>query len=408
MSKRHRSPTRGGSSRRSGKVAKRGSRNSPEDEYASQKWNIDDLRALASLAIGGDFSKTGRAAIAARLVAKKVNASVFSEQAIAAHRDALAKSNKASPPSDADEDSDDEIDGVAIVPETASGLAELKEKIKLLEAQVQAKNIGGTALANTPTQGNDPILATTDKITKIEKIAQDFAVQKTSVSKAAEGNYTEVWELSRYSVHRQTQAATSSTPGQITLTTSTKKASLPQSFADWSSQIGVLEIIRQQFAVHGASSDRLYVDFFRDTIWVMFTPLGVATMDRHIRQNAASKAIAWWPIPADVLTMGLIFSLPHLQNPAFCQICGQVNHLDTLCPLSDALSPSIKHVTFAPAIPTNQPGTPNAAASPTVCPHFMRPGALGKCKPWKGKVCSFIHICPSCKGNKHHTKKCNR
>lgn len=417
MSVRRRSPAIRPASKR-GRTASRGGRGQQRatDEFSSVHWQLEDLRALASLTIGGDFSREGRVAITASLVEAKVDARPYNSQVIAAHRNALARNKQ--PPVDT---GDDEIDGIPIV-----NMDSLQAQIALLQTQLtiamQNKSvpvISPPPAPNPPNQGNDPLVVNvvSDKLTRIEKFAQDFAVQKGSVAKAADGIYTEVWELARYSVHRQTQAATSSTPGSMTFTTSSKKASLPHSFGDWSSQLGILENVRSAFAVQGSAADRFYVEFFRDTIWIMFTPLGVATMDRYVRMNAASKAIPWWPVPADVLTMALIFSLPHLQYPSFCNICGQINHSDSLCPLSDTLSPSStsvpKQVQFAstakPA-PTKQPGPSGSPAdiSKVPCPHFMRLGAKGQCRPWKGTVCGHDHKCPFCKLTNKHKKQCAR
>jgi hypothetical protein len=345
---------------------------------------------------------------------------LYADQAIASHRQALAKSK--APLSESENDEDGE-EVVTLAPATPDIQAQMQAQIALLNAQLLvAKNTGGTPAITPSTQTSTPIvtnpptgnnpLAPNDTITRIEKLAADFALAKQFVTAASEGKFTEIWQTSKLSMYRQSQTAVnnSGTAGTATstFTTSSKKAVLPQNFGEWSSQIGTLETIRQAFSVPGFTNDRPYVDFFRDVVWLMFSPLGVAAFDRYIRMHAATTRIPWWPIPAETLTLGLILALPHLQQPDYCELCGQISHSSQLCPLSETLSSS------APAT-TAQPKTPGAPGSSKkkkkkkeLCWHFMRTGSAGVCNPYTGNTCAKSHLCPNCKGVKTHKRNCNR
>ena len=192
------------------KLIERTKKGRSNDEFSAKKWDIEDLRALASLTVGGDFSSVGRAAISKRLHEEKINASIYSEQVIAAHRSALAKAKPKKTTSDDEEESEEEIDGTPIATDNQE-LNSLKAQVAALQLQAQLQSKAVPAPTNPPAPGNDPSSA--DRTVRIEKIAQDYEVPKAAVLKASEGNYTEVWELSRYSVHRQSSATALNTTG---------------------------------------------------------------------------------------------------------------------------------------------------------------------------------------------------
>ena len=384
----------------------------PSVSYSAATWDLEDLRALYRLNIAGNATKLSRKAMSRKLNEQNVDPKMFEEHAIAAMRIAYAN-DPTSADSLAESSSEDDSPDVGRskrtrITDSAPHAQENNEVIDSLLEQIQVLNSRFKQFENGQSQaGKTAADKGTDLNEIISKFAADHALARSVVSKISEHLFTEIFETTRFSTFRKSLSTTSSptvgNTGALSFQVANKKLSLPKTFGDFSNPLGILIDARRLFGAPGFEHDRKYMDWLRDVAFSTLSPLGVYSLDRHIRHEAACKQTPWWPIDGHVLAQGIMLVLPHIKATEFCAVCGGISHKVDTCPLSDTLAPSTtrpqNQVSFAPTV------TPvkNGKRVPGICNAFWSPA--GVCT---NRGCSWSHKCSSCKGTNKHKAYCRR